>query len=94
MALAQSYLIRGDYPSALELLGAVTPQSKRYPAAMQLFGQIRWKQYLDAKKQPDAADKADEIAALREEAVASLKTSVERQQAGRQSGDPHQPGPL
>ena len=91
MALAQSCIARQDYASAIELFAAVAPQSKRYPTAMQFLGQIRWKQYLDAKKQPDAADKPDEIAALREQAVASLKTSVERQQAGRQSGDPLSP---
>jgi hypothetical protein len=88
MALAQAYLIKGEYPKALELLGAVTPASKRYATAMQVLGQIRWNQYFAAKKSPDAAEKADEIARLREEAVASLKTSVDRQQAAITPGDP------
>ncbi len=91
MALAQAYLIKGEYPKALELLGAVTPQSKRYATAMQVLGQIRWNQYFAAKNAPDAADKADEIAKLREEAVASLQTSVDRQQAALTPGDPLPP---
>jgi hypothetical protein len=91
MALAQAHLIKGEYPTALELLGAVTPQSKRYPTAMQVLGQIRWNQYFAAKKAPDAADKAEEIAKLRSEAVTSLKTSVQRQQAAITPGDPLPP---
>ncbi|MCI0358889.1 MAG: tetratricopeptide repeat protein, partial [Planctomycetaceae bacterium] len=91
MALAQAHLIKGDYPPALELLGAVTPQSKRYATAMQVLGQIRWNQYFSAKKAPDAADRAEEIAKLRSEAVTSLKTSVDRQQAAITSGDPLPP---
>ena len=91
MALAQAYLIKGEYPKALELLGAVTPASKRYATAMQVLGQIRWNQYFAAKRAPDAADKADEIAKLREEAVTSLKTSVDRQQAAITPGDPLPP---
>jgi len=91
MALAQAHLIKGEYPTALELLGAVTPQSKRYPTAMQVLGQIRWNQYFAAKKAPDAAEKAEEIAKLRSEAVTSLKTSVDRQQAAITPGDPLPP---
>jgi hypothetical protein len=91
MALAQAHLIRNEYPTALELLGAVTPQSKRYATAMQVLGQIRWNQYFAAKKAPDAADKVEEIAKLRAEAVASLKTSVDRQQAAITPGDPLPP---
>jgi len=89
--MAQANLIKGDNAKAVEWLAAVTPQSKRYATAMQLLGQIRWNQYFSAKKAPDAADKADEIAKLREEAVAALKTSVDRQQAAVTAGDPLPP---
>ncbi len=91
MALAQAHLIKGDYPQALELLTAVTPQSNRYATAMQVLGQVRWNQYFAAKKAPDAADKTEEIAKLREEAVTALKTSVDRQQAAITAGDPLPP---
>ena len=91
MALAQAHLIKSEYPTALELLTAVTPQSKRYATAMQVLGQIRWNQYFAAKKAPDAASNADEIARLRAEAVSSLKTSVERQQGAITPGDPLPP---
>lgn len=89
--LAQANLVKGESAKAVEWLAAVTPQSKRYATAMQLLGQIRWNQYFAAKKAPDAADKADEIAKLREEAVAALKTSVDRQQAAITPGDPLPP---
>jgi hypothetical protein len=94
MAMAQVALMKSDYPAALERLGQVNVQSKRYPTALQVLGQVKWKQYLTAKKAPDAEKQAGEIAKLREEAVTNLKTSLERQRASWQSGSEPMPPAL
>ena len=86
MALAQASLIRGDFEPALQILTQVSNQSKRYPTALQIHGQIRWKQYIDGKKAKDAAEHQDELQKLRGEAVTSLQGSVERQRASWRAG--------
>ncbi|HMC12005.1 MAG TPA: hypothetical protein VKH44_11975, partial [Pirellulaceae bacterium] len=91
MALAQAALIQGDYQTAQSRLGQVSTQSKRYSTALQVQGQVRWRQYLDAKKSPDAEARASEIAKLRDEAVTYLKSSLERQRASWQSASEPMP---
>jgi hypothetical protein len=94
MTLAQAALIRGDFDAALERLSEIKSQSKRYSTALQVFGQVRWKQYLEAKRAPDAEERAAEIQKLRAEAVEKLRDSVQRQRASWQPGSEPMPAAL
>ena len=94
MALAQARLMQADIPGVEKLVAEVTPQSKRYPTAMQMLGQIRWKQYHDIKKSDEADDKVEEMQKLRQEAITALETSVQRQRASWQAGTEPMPEPL
>ena len=49
MALAQAALMQGDFETTQRRLGEVNSQSKRYASALQVQGQVRWRQYLTAK---------------------------------------------
>ena len=60
MGLAQVCLSSGDVEAALKHLGEVPSQSKRFPTALHVLGQLRWKQYLEAKKADDAEARAAE----------------------------------
>ena len=91
MALAQIQLQQGNSKAALELLTKVNAQSKRYASAQYVAGQLLWKQYLDGKKSENAAERKDELSGLREQARASLTTSVERLKGQWQS--PNEPMP-
>jgi len=93
MALAQARLIQGDFAGVEQQVAAVTPQSKRYPTALQILGQIRWRQYVDIKKSEDPA-RAEEGKKHRAEAVSALQTSVQRQRAAWQAGTEPMPEPL
>jgi hypothetical protein len=94
MALAQAALLTSDYAAAEQNLAQVTSRSNRYPTALQILGQLRWKQYLAAKKSPDANQRANEIARLRTEAVGSLNAGLERQRAAWQSASEPMPPAL
>jgi tetratricopeptide (TPR) repeat protein len=94
MALAQVALQANDYPTAEKRLAEVNAQSSRYSTALHILGQVRWKQYLTAKKAPDAKDRTDEIQKLRDEAVSNLKTSLQRQQAAWQATSESMPSSL
>jgi tetratricopeptide (TPR) repeat protein len=94
MALAQVALISKDYAAAEQRLAQVNSQSRRYPTALQILGQVRWKQFLTAKKSPDAELRAGEIAKLRDEAVSYLTTSLQRQRAAWQSASEPMPPDL
>ena len=91
MALAQVALLNNDYAAAEQRLAEVSRQSSRYATALQVQGQVRWKQYLTAKKATDAKDRELEIAKLRQDAVEFLQSSREKQQAAWQS--PSEPMP-
>jgi len=94
MSLAQASLLEGNMDGALQRLAEVNSQSKRYPTALQIRGQVRWKQYLDLKRSPMAADKHAELLALRDDAVKSLQAGVERMRAGWQSSSEPMPSSL
>jgi len=94
MALAQVALQAGDYATAEKRLAEVNAQSSRYSTALHILGQVRWKQYLTAKKTPDAKQSPEEIQKFRGEAVTNLKTSLQRQQAAWQSTSESMPSSL
>jgi hypothetical protein len=94
MTLAQASLIEGDMEGALKRLAEVSSESKRYPSALQIRGQVRWKQYLDLKRSPQAEEKAAELKALRDEAVQQLDMAAGRMRAGWQSSSEPMPQSL
>jgi len=94
MSLAQASLVEGDMDGALKRLEQIGSASKRYPTALQIRGQVRWKQYLDLKRSPMAEGKAAEIAALRGEAVKQLQAAAERMRAAWQSASEPMPSSL
>jgi hypothetical protein len=79
MALAQVELSQGNAVAALEQLQAVKAQSRRYPSALQIRGQLRWKEYVEGKK---GSGDPDELAKLRTQAIEVLQESVQKQHAG------------
>lgn len=99
MAMVQAMLVTDDYAAAESRLQEISAQSKRYPQALQLLGQVRWKQYLVAKSATkDKPDKnkpdAEALAALRGQALEALQTSLVRQEAGWQAASEPMPPAL
>lgn len=93
MALAQVALVQNDYAAAEQRLSEVNKESARYGTALHVLGQVRWKQYLTAKKSTDGSAPDDQIAKLRGEAVNFLSGSLQRQRAAWQSAsEPMPPG--
>lgn len=87
MALAQSHVLRGQFPEATKALQDVHQQSKHFPAALNIAARIQWKSYLDGKKAADAETRQAELDKLRSQVHADLKQSLDRQLAQRAAGE-------
>ena len=82
MALAQAALSKGNTDEAVGYLKLVTSQSRRYSFATQILGQIRWNQYVSAKK---SGAPPEETTALRAEVVQFLTESCRLQKESWQA---------
>ena len=78
MALAQVHMLHGEAEKSLALLAKVNRESRRYPYALLVIGQVYWKQYLEGKKSAKGAESAKELETIREKARSNLATAVER----------------
>jgi len=94
MAMAQVALSQADMPGALLWLSQVNPQSKRYAGALTVIGQVKWSEYLKAKRAGNAGEREAEIAKLREEAVSTLQTSLARQRGSWQAASEPMPATM
>jgi len=95
MAMARTYLLKSEPEAALKLLDVVNEQSKRYGTASQIAGQIRWKEYLDAKKRSaDDVLPAEQLTTVRDAAIKSMRTSYDHQKKEYQAGTEPMPDQL
>jgi hypothetical protein len=94
MALAQVALAQNDYATAEQRLSQVNEQSARYGTALHVLGQVRWKEYLTAKKSAGAGAASDQSTRLRSEVVNHLTASLQRQKAAWQSASEPMPPAL
>jgi tetratricopeptide (TPR) repeat protein len=59
-----------------------------------VIGQVKWHEYLKAKRAADAGERGTEIARLREEAVNNLQTSLARQRGSWQAASEPMPATM
>lgn len=74
--LGQFHNERGEQNEAFKYFDQVSPESRRYPTAQLITGQMFWKKYVEEKKLPVEEANAERKLMLREKAVERFKNAV------------------